>query len=313
MSLSHSGLPSAEIERVFAVLRFVSQRQEASSSSLSSLSLPAAGGSEGDTLNAGTVAAVARGKAGKKVSDPLIIPEDVQNKLEAFRMAVTNIPVQMETVQSARAALRTALRDAYPNKLEDVDQLCDRNLFVSKATAKGTPHFMLRDVYGLQAMHEVVPGLYVGSYHPASERELLHRHKVTHVLCCIDVMPRFPSEFTYMKVSAQDMPGYNIAKFFPQTFEFIEDALIKQHSAVLVHCGAGISRAPTIAAAYLIKKLRLTAVAAIELIQSRRHVASPNLGFRQQLRAYQEELGIYPEGAEGARPRAGMSLRINNK
>ncbi|PWV05215.1 putative dual specificity protein phosphatase [Trypanosoma cruzi] len=182
-------------------------------------------------------------------------------------------------------------------------------MYLFEGHGKGHSAFHVKGRLCLQAMHEVVPGLYVGSYHPASERELLHRHKVTHVLCCIDVMPRFPSEFTYMKISAQDMPGYNIAKFFPQTFEFIEDALIKQHSAVLVHCGAGISRAPTIAAAYLIKKLRMTAVAAIELIQSRRHVASPNLGFRQQLRAYQEELGIYPEGAEGARPRAGMSLQ----
>ncbi|EKF29739.1 dual specificity protein phosphatase, putative [Trypanosoma cruzi marinkellei] len=215
MSLSHSGLPSTEIERVFAVLRFVSQQQRASSASLSSFSLPAAGGSEGDTLNAGTVAAVAKGKTGKKVSDPLIIPEDVQNKLEAFRMAVTNIPVQMETVLSARAALHAALRDAYPNNLEDVDQLCDCNVFVAKTTTKSTPRFMLSNVYALQAMHEVVPGLYIGSYHPASEKELLHRHKVTHVLCCIDVMPRFPSEFTYMKISAQDMPGYNIAKVFP--------------------------------------------------------------------------------------------------
>ncbi|RNF07346.1 dual specificity protein phosphatase, partial [Trypanosoma conorhini] len=281
-------LPSTELERVFAVLRFVARQQEASAPS----AVIALGDNESNEVNTSTVAAAARANTGKRPSAPLIIPGRVEKPLEAFRMAVTNFPVQMEAVQAARATLHEALRDAYPAKLAEVDQLCQCDSLLARAATKGLPQFLLLDVYSLQAMHEVVPGLYVGSYHPASDKALLRRHNVTHVLCCIDVRPRFPTEFTYLTIRAQDSPNYNISKFFAQTYEFIEGALIQHHSGVLVHCGAGISRAPTVAAAYLINKLRLTAVSALELIQRRRHVASPNIGFLQQLRLYQESLGI---------------------
>ncbi|RNF01591.1 dual specificity protein phosphatase [Trypanosoma rangeli] len=281
-------LPSTELERVFAVLRFISQQQESSASS----TVVALGDNESRAVSTGTMTTVLKANTGTRAAGPLIIPESVEKPLETFRMAVTNFPLQMEAVHAARETLYEALRDAYPASQAEVDRLCHCATFVARAATKNVPHFLLQDVYALQAMHEVVPGLYVGSYHPASDKALLHRQNVTHVLCCIDVQPRFPTEFTYLTVCAQDSPDYNISKFFQQTYEFIETALIQHHSGVLVHCGAGISRAPTITAAYLIKKLRLTAVAALELIQRRRHVASPNIGFRQQLRVYQERLGI---------------------
>lgn len=152
---------------------------------------------------------------------------------------------------------------------------------------------LLTSVDNLKSMQEILPGLWCGSYVPAMEREFLKAHHITHICCCVDVgrFP-FPEDFMYMKLPLMDANDADAAQFFPRTFEFIENALIKQRGAVLVHCGAGISRAPTITAAYLIRKLRLSATAAIALVQQRRPFASPNKGFRSQLRAYAEKMSI---------------------
>lgn len=288
MSVQSMELPTAELERVFAIYRFIARQVSPQPNG--------ADGKDGDDTGP-------RGRsdgAGAKKSPPPALPGGVSGPMEKFRMAITNIPVREATVRTAREALHAALREAYPNNTAEVDELCCSDMSVSSEKPKTKPSFMSGSMYTLQEMHEVVPGLFLGSYHPASNKELLQKHNITHILCCIDVTPRLPKDFVYMTLPAQDTPDYNIARFFSKTFDFIDGALINQHSAVLVHCGAGISRAPTVAAAYLIKKLRLTASAAIALIQQKRPVATPNTGFRRQLRDYQEELGIHGGGKKVA-------------
>ncbi|KAH9588892.1 Dual specificity phosphatase [Trypanosoma melophagium] len=298
---------SSELQRVFAVLRFISQQQEEKEKEQNEKQ-------KEDVLRRDTKESHGRDSKMRREANstisghnstgrnrdtialpsakPLIIPDEIALPLEEFRMAVTNLPVQKEAVCSTRNALYNALLHFYPNKSHEVDALCNKDSSLGDPNSGSVPTFMLTGVYTMQGMQEIVPGLFVGSYHPATNKEMLTRHRITHILCCIGTQPRFPNDFVYMTISAKDNTTYKISEFFPKTSAFIENVLIKQHSAVLVHCGAGISRAPTIAAAYLMKKLRLTAGASISLIQQRRQVASPNIGFRQQLRAYQEELGI---------------------
>ncbi|ORC87153.1 dual specificity protein phosphatase [Trypanosoma theileri] len=300
---------SSELQRVFAVLRFISEQQQQQQQQQQSLgkenneaystdsSMPSIGRESNNNSNSSSRIKCNSSSDEKQdgislPSKPLAIPEEVAMPLEKFRMAVTNLPIQKEAVCATREALHTALLQVYSHKASEVDELCSKDSFVGGPKPENMPTFMLTGVYTMQGMQEIVPGLFVGSYHPATDKALLTRHHITHILCCIGTQPRFPGEFVYMTIAAEDNTAYKISKFFPKTSAFIEKALIDQHSAVLVHCGAGISRAPTIAAAYLMKKLRLSAGAAIALIQQKRQVASPNIGFRQQLREYQTELGI---------------------
>ena len=62
----------------------------------------------------------------------------------------------------------------------------------------------------------------------------------------------YSGQYTLMKVTAGDMPGYNISQHFKDTYDFIEEAR-KNKAAVLVHCAAGASRSCTIAIAYLMQ------------------------------------------------------------
>ncbi|KAH8616540.1 Dual specificity phosphatase catalytic domain [Trypanosoma vivax] len=273
-----STLPVAELDRFFAILRFVSTCLVCDGD-------PCTGGG---SCHCPASVCDTGAPAGSRV-----MPVHVAEALEDLRMAVTNLPVHMDVITGARTALHAVLLETYPQHAGAVNALCGSSSFHACCTTTlPLRGFMRRRVYLYQSMQQIVPGLFVGSYHPASDRELLLQHGITHIVCCIDVPPRFPKDFVYMRVAAQDSPGYNIARFFPRTNDFIERALMNPDSAVLVHCGAGISRAPTVAAAYLMKALRLPADAVVVLLHERRPVVSPNAGFRRQLREYQRELGL---------------------
>jgi protein-tyrosine phosphatase len=61
----------------------------------------------------------------------------------------------------------------------------------------------------------------------------------------------------------------------------LENALTPRGAKAYVHCTAGVNRGPTVAAAYLIKTMGLSAQAACDYVTSRRR-CSPYLGVLQQ-------------------------------
>ncbi len=75
--------------------------------------------------------------------------------------------------------------------------------------------------------------------------------------------------------------------FCPQALgDFICDAHV-----TLVHCNAGVSRAPALAAAHLLRTgAARTAGEALEQVRLARPAARPNRGFVEQLEEYAEKL-----------------------
>ena len=76
---------------------------------------------------------------------------------------------------------------------------------------------------------------------------------------------------------------------------FIDESL-ESGAVVFVHCGAGISRAPTAAAAYLIWKLRMPAAAALNLIKRSRKCIRPNTGLVVCLKVWERACLAAPDG-----------------
>lgn len=60
---------------------------------------------------------------------------------------------------------------------------------------------------------------------------------------------------------------------------------------VLIHCMAGVSRSPTLAAAWLMRRRGLAAAEALAYLKERRPCVDPNPGFRQQLLIWEQQLG----------------------
>lgn len=76
--------------------------------------------------------------------------------------------------------------------------------------------------------------------------------------------------------------------------KFIEAAREK-NGRVLVHCIQGISRSVTLVIAYLILTKKLNYDEAFKIVQSRRSIASPNLGFAIQLQNFYQRLFEPPQ------------------
>ncbi|XP_049629509.1 dual specificity protein phosphatase 19 [Suncus etruscus] len=134
----------------------------------------------------------------------------------------------------------------------------------------------------------VKPWLLLGSQDAAHDLDTLRKHKVTHILnvaCGIENI--FLDDFIYKNVSILDLPETNILSYFPECFEFIKQAKIKD-GVVLVHCNAGVSRAAAIVIGFLMDSEEISFSSAFSLVKNARPSICPNSGFREQLRAYQE-------------------------
>lgn len=62
--------------------------------------------------------------------------------------------------------------------------------------------------------------------------------------------------------------------------------------AVLIHCGAGVSRSASLCIAFLMRDRRITAHEALQLVKERRSIAEPNDGFWRMLCALEAPLGL---------------------
>nr|XP_030706160.1 dual specificity protein phosphatase 19 isoform X2 [Globicephala melas] len=88
----------------------------------------------------------------------------------------------------------------------------------------------------------IKPWLLLGSQDAAHDLDTLKKHKVTHILnVAYGVENAFLSDFVYKSISILDLPETNILSYFPECFEFIEQAKMKytaSHCCGLSRCGA---------------------------------------------------------------------------
>jgi len=146
----------------------------------------------------------------------------------------------------------------------------------------------------LQLMHEVVPRLWVGGWTALNnDCQELKSRKVTHVLSVLSAdqrrLPAFIQGHHYVRVDDTEEAAEVLASHFEEMTSFIEQAR-SAGGVVFVHCGAGISRAPSTAVAYIIWKMRMRAVDAIALVRAKRHNVRPNPGFVKQLKLWEQKV-----------------------
>jgi dual specificity MAP kinase phosphatase len=140
----------------------------------------------------------------------------------------------------------------------------------------------------------VLPHLYLGNMRDASDLEVLERLGVRYVLNVTSKPPVYELRpgIHYKQLEAADNSFQNLRQFFEEAFDFI-DLARDNNSGVLVHCQAGISRSPTIAVAYLMKKYPSMAMSdAYRFVKTRRSIISPNLNFMGQLYEFEQGLRL---------------------
>ncbi|KAI7815014.1 dual specificity phosphatase 19, partial [Triplophysa rosa] len=131
------------------------------------------------------------------------------------------------------------------------------------------------------------PFLLLSSQDAAHDIDTLKKCKVTHMLnVAYGVENAFPELFTYKTVTMLDLPETDIISYFPQCFEFINQAS-HQGGVVLVHCNAGVSRSASVVIGFLIYQEKMSFEEAFRAVKSARPHIQPNPGFMNQLKNYQ--------------------------
>ncbi|KAH7679244.1 protein phosphatase slingshot protein [Dioscorea alata] len=139
---------------------------------------------------------------------------------------------------------------------------------------------------------QIEDGLYLGSVGAAQDKEALKKLNITHILTVAkSLLPAYPNEFVYKRIDVLDSSTTNLAQYFDECFEFINEAR-RSGGGVLVHCFAGISRSATVVVAYLMKEHRMPLSQALELVRSKRPQICPNFGFRKQLEDFEKSLEV---------------------
>jgi len=138
-------------------------------------------------------------------------------------------------------------------------------------------------------MSFIIDKLWLGSKQDAANKNVLIDMDISHVLTIdTEVTPPFPNEYKYLIIEIVDRPDENLKQHFTKAIEFIEEG--RSQKGVLVHCGAGLSRSPSVVAAFLMKTFQVKYQEAIDLISRARPYVDPNEGFVQQLLEFEMEV-----------------------
>jgi len=132
----------------------------------------------------------------------------------------------------------------------------------------------------------ILPELYLSSVDVAAELTQIETLGITHVLnVASNKIEYFADKLIYKHVRIMDLPQTHLTKYFPECFQFINDA-ISSGGRVLVHCMAGVSRSAAVVIGYLMTAKQMTFDEAYEFVKEKRPVIRPNDGFMEQLKQF---------------------------
>jgi dual specificity phosphatase 12 len=136
-------------------------------------------------------------------------------------------------------------------------------------------------------MTQILPQLWLGGIDLTYDFEFLKENSITHIVTVLEsqhgthAMAALHIKQMSLRISdVEDAPIYDT--FLPAC-QFIDTA-IKGGGNVLVHCLMGISRSPTIVAAYLIWAQNMGVDDALKILKGLRPIVDPNDGFLKSLR-----------------------------
>jgi hypothetical protein len=135
-------------------------------------------------------------------------------------------------------------------------------------------------------MHEIIKGLWCGGLVALNDdcRELREKN----VSCVVSVVSaekrKLPIDLVkeHLHIQVYDSDDAQLLDHFPAIATFIEGALALNR-VVFVHCGAGISRAPTAVTSFIMWRYGLPARDALNLVKRARPCTRPNTNFVRQL------------------------------
>ena len=126
-------------------------------------------------------------------------------------------------------------------------------------------------------MDEIIPGLWIGDWNDAQDGVVLINRGINNVLCVIPHVHAPPENRTWYDLIKLLHWHYEYYKDIDTEtpLDFIENAL-SHGNAVLVHCGQGVDRSPTVVMLFLVRRRHFSVEQAVNLIKQKRPIAKPH-------------------------------------
>ncbi|EJD74753.1 tyrosine-protein phosphatase vhp-1 [Loa loa] len=139
---------------------------------------------------------------------------------------------------------------------------------------------------------QILPFLYLGSQQDAMDSSLLSKYGIKYVINLSVNCPKpdaLNQDDHFMRIPINDTYQAKLLPHFDDAFKFL-DKVCERGSVALIHCLAGISRSPTLAIAYMMRRNNWTSEQAYRYVKERRPSISPNFNFMGQLLEYEARL-----------------------
>jgi protein phosphatase slingshot len=132
-------------------------------------------------------------------------------------------------------------------------------------------------------MSLVIEQLYIGDISNAKNKKWLKDHNITHIVnTSNEINNYFPNNYTYLNLFLQDNQYQSLYSAFEKSYIFIQNAILSG-GVILVHCYAGISRAPSIVIYYIMKLKGWDCYRSYNYLKKIHVITDPNSGFSKQL------------------------------
>jgi hypothetical protein len=141
-----------------------------------------------------------------------------------------------------------------------------------------------RDLELARGANEIIPGLWVGGRDSTENTRFMEANSIgaiVHAGSFPEEKPTVPCLF----VRAGDSNLSKLREHFREVVDFVEKQRKKSRS-VVIKCEYGVHRAPTLAAAYLIKKANMACAEAIKAVEEKRESASIPYWFVNDLKEF---------------------------
>lgn len=137
----------------------------------------------------------------------------------------------------------------------------------------------------VQQLHEIAPGLYLGTDQAAKSKTLLKQEGITSVLSILDTEIDVPKDqiSNHLWLLMEDYPDVDIAPIVEQALKFVHEAQ-QNNEKVLVHCQMGMSRSASIMVSLVQKLWGMEPKEALDFVNSKRPVIDINYGFKKQIK-----------------------------
>lgn len=164
----------------------------------------------------------------------------------------------------------------------------------------------------LDMCSKIIPGLWIGNYKCAKNKDFFEKNKIQAVLNCTEDLPNTflcTKDVEYMRIpvddSLKEKDFKKMSDYFPSIVEFLYKHVVIEKHNVLVHCWAGRQRSAISVAAFLVKYFNLTPNKAIKFIISKRPEAfhfGKSINFEGPLDKYYRQLQRQKAVAKTTKP-----------